>query len=103
MLNTVPNLVYAISGHEVKTVVVARRTLMYNRQALTADEVAIRAKAQAQTKAIARRVAADPVHRGMALLAAMAAGQVWLDTDVDTENMDRNWLSLASMGKAEDF
>ena len=37
---------------------------------------AIRAEAQAQAEAIARRVAADPVHKGMALLEAMEAGQL---------------------------
>jgi 5-methylthioadenosine/S-adenosylhomocysteine deaminase len=74
--NIVPNLVYAGSGHEVKTVIVAGQTLMRDRQVLTADEAAIRAEAQAQAKAIARRLAADPVHQGMALLKAMEAGQL---------------------------
>ena len=72
----VPNLVYAASGHEVKTVMVAGRMLMRDRQVLTADEATIRAEAQAQAEAIARRVAADPVHKGRALLAAMEAGQL---------------------------
>jgi len=74
--NIVPNLVYAGSGHEVKTVMVAGRVLMHNRQVLTADEDAVRAEAQAQAEAVARRVAADPVHKGMALLEAMKAGQL---------------------------
>jgi len=33
-------------------------------------------KAQAQAKALAQRVAADPVHKGMALLEAMEAGRL---------------------------
>jgi 5-methylthioadenosine/S-adenosylhomocysteine deaminase len=74
--NIVPNLVYAASGHEVRDVMVAGRFLMRDRRVLTADEAAIRAEAQAQAEALARRVAADPVHREMALMAAMAAGQL---------------------------
>jgi 5-methylthioadenosine/S-adenosylhomocysteine deaminase len=74
--NIVPNLVYSASGHEVKTVMVAGRVLMRDRQILTADEAAVRAEAQAQAEALAQRVAADPVHEGMALLAAMKAGQL---------------------------
>jgi 5-methylthioadenosine/S-adenosylhomocysteine deaminase len=74
--NIVPNLVYAGSGHEVRDVLVAGRVLVRDRQVLTADEEAIRARAQDQAEALARRVAADPVHQGMALLEAMEAG--WL-------------------------
>ena len=74
--NIVPNLVYAGSGHEVKTVMVAGRVLVRDRQVLTADEAAIRAEAQEQAEELARRVAADPVHEDMALLAAMGAGQL---------------------------
>jgi len=33
-------------------------------------------KAQAQAEALAQRVAADPVHKGMALLEAMEAGRL---------------------------
>jgi 5-methylthioadenosine/S-adenosylhomocysteine deaminase len=72
--NIVPNLVYAASGHEVKTVIVAGQVLVRDGQVLTADEAAVRAEAQSQAEAIARRVAADPVHTEMALLAAMRAG-----------------------------
>jgi 5-methylthioadenosine/S-adenosylhomocysteine deaminase len=72
----VPNLVYAANGHEVKTVMVAGRVLMRDRQVLTADEAAIRAQVQEQAEAVARRVAADPVHKGMALMKAMEAGQL---------------------------
>jgi 5-methylthioadenosine/S-adenosylhomocysteine deaminase len=74
--NIVPNLVYAASGHEVKTVLVAGRVLVRDGQVLTADEAAVRAETQVQAEAVARRVAADPVHREMALLAAMEAGQL---------------------------
>jgi 5-methylthioadenosine/S-adenosylhomocysteine deaminase len=74
--NIVPNLVYAASGHEVKTVMVAGQFLMRDRQVLTLDEDAILAEAQDQARAVADRTAADPVHRGMALLAAMEAGQL---------------------------
>jgi 5-methylthioadenosine/S-adenosylhomocysteine deaminase len=69
--NIVPNLVYAASGHEVKTVMVAGKVIMRDRVVLTADEAAIRAEAQVQAEAVARRVAADPVHKEMALLEAM--------------------------------
>jgi hypothetical protein len=55
---------------------VAGRVLMRDRQLLTADEATVRAEAQAQAEAVAHRVAADPVHKGMALLAAMEAGQL---------------------------
>ncbi len=74
--NIVPNLVYAASGHEVKTVMVAGRILMRDRQVLTTDETAVRAEAQAQAEAVAQRVASDPVHKSMALLAEMEAGRL---------------------------
>jgi 5-methylthioadenosine/S-adenosylhomocysteine deaminase len=72
--NLVPNLVYAASGHEVRDVVVAGRILVRNGQVLTADEAAVRAEAQSQAEDVARRVAADPAHAGMDLLAAMDNG-----------------------------
>ncbi len=75
--NIVPNLVYAGSGHEVKSVMVAGRVLVRDRRVLTADEdAAVRAEAQAQAEAVARRVAADPVHESMALLEAMRADRL---------------------------
>jgi 5-methylthioadenosine/S-adenosylhomocysteine deaminase len=74
--NLLPNLVYAASGHEVKTVMVAGQVLVCDGQVLAADEDAVRAEAQAQAEALAQHVAADPVHKGMALLAAMEAGQL---------------------------
>ena len=76
MRNIVPNLVYAASGHEVKTVMVAGQVIMQDREVLTADEASVRAGAQRHAEAVARRVVADPVHRGMALMAAMEAGQL---------------------------
>jgi len=69
--NIVPNLVYAGSGHEVKTVMVAGKVLVRDEEVLTTDEGAVRAEAQTQAEEVARRVAADPVHKGMALLEAM--------------------------------
>ena len=74
--NIVPNLVYAGSGHEVKTVMVAGTVLVRDGEMLVADEAAVRAQAQAQAEEVARRVTDDPVHRGMALLGAMEAGQL---------------------------
>jgi 5-methylthioadenosine/S-adenosylhomocysteine deaminase len=74
--NIVPNLVYATGGHEVKMVMVAGQVLVDDDVVITADENDVRAEDQAQAKAVGRRVAADPVHKGMALLAAMGAG--WL-------------------------
>jgi len=74
--NIVPNLVYAASGHEVKTVMVAGRTLVQEGVVLTADEEAVRAEAQMQAEMVAQQVAADPVHKGMALLEAMEGGQL---------------------------
>lgn len=74
--NIVPNLVYAASGREVTDVMVAGRWLMRQRTLLTADEDAARAEAQEQAHLLAARVAADPVHEGMALLDDMAAGRL---------------------------
>lgn len=74
--NIVPNLVYAGSGHEVATVIVAGRVLVCDGRVLTVDETAVRDAAQVEADKIARRVAADPVHAGMALLEPMAKGQL---------------------------
>jgi 5-methylthioadenosine/S-adenosylhomocysteine deaminase len=74
--NIVPNLVYAGSGHEVKTVMVAGQVLVRDGEVPVADEAAVRAEAQAQAEDVARRVAADPAHKEMALLEAMEAGQL---------------------------
>jgi len=74
--NIVPNLVYAASGHEVKTVMVAGHILVQDGQVLTMNEAAIVAEAQQQASELAQQVAADPVHQEMALLSAMRAGQL---------------------------
>jgi len=74
--NIVPNRVYAGSGHEVKTVMVAGKELVRDWVVLTADETAVRTEAQVQAEAVSQRVAADPVHRAIALLEAMEAGRL---------------------------
>ena len=51
---------------------VAGKELVRDGRVLTVDETAVRGEAQAQ----AQRVAADPVHEGMALLESMEKG--WL-------------------------
>jgi len=55
---------------------VAGKALVRDGRALTVDETAVRGEAQAQAEALAQRVAADPVHEGMALLESMEKG--WL-------------------------
>jgi 5-methylthioadenosine/S-adenosylhomocysteine deaminase len=72
--NIVPNLIYAATGREVVTVMVAGKILVQDGDVLTVDEDIIRANAQTHAEAVARRVAADPLHKGMALLMAMDAG-----------------------------
>jgi 5-methylthioadenosine/S-adenosylhomocysteine deaminase len=74
--NIVPNLVYAGSGHEVKTVLVAGKVLLENGRLQTIDETAVVAAAQEQANLLAQKVAADPAHKNLALLAAMKAGQL---------------------------
>jgi 5-methylthioadenosine/S-adenosylhomocysteine deaminase len=80
--NIVPTLVYAGSGHEVKTVMVAGVVRVRDGEVLVANadgiraEAAVRAEAQVQAEDVARRVAADPVHRETALLEPMAKGQL---------------------------
>ena len=72
--NIIPNLVYAGSGHEVKTVMVAGKILVEDGQVLVADEFAIREEAQARAEAIGRRVSADPLHHDLTLMQAMKRG-----------------------------
>ncbi len=72
--NLVPNLVYAASGHEVTHVMVAGRMVMRDRRILTVDEEEVRGEAQRRAQEVARRVAADPEARNLALLRPMAAG-----------------------------
>ena len=74
--NIVPNLVYAATGHEVDSVMVAGRFLMRGRRILTADETAVRRDAQEAADEVMRRVLADPDHRKLALLDAMRDGRL---------------------------
>ena len=76
MRNILPNLVYAGTGHEVKLVMVAGKILMRDQKILTADERVVHTEAQVEAEAIVQKVAADPVHKGLALLAVMEAGQL---------------------------
>jgi 5-methylthioadenosine/S-adenosylhomocysteine deaminase len=72
----VPNLIYAGTGKEVQTMIVAGRVVMRDRQVLTLSEAQVRAEAQHQAELLAERVARDPLHRDLALLSAMRAGQL---------------------------
>ncbi|MGD8489255.1 MAG: amidohydrolase family protein [Anaerolineae bacterium] len=74
--NIVPNLVYAATGAEVRTVMVAGRVIVEEGRVLTLDEAQVRAEAQTQAQRLARQVITDPLHRDLALLAAMEAGQL---------------------------
>ncbi len=74
--NIVPNLVYAATGKEVDLVMVAGRVLVRNGAVLTADEEAAREEAQLYAEEVASSVRRDPVHRDMALMDAMARGQL---------------------------
>lgn len=55
---------------------VAGKVLVRDGEVLIADEAAVRAVVQAEAEEVARRVAADPVDREMALLGAMNTGQL---------------------------
>ncbi len=55
---------------------VAGRFLMRNRQMQTMDAADVMATAQREARLLSREVAADPLHREMALLTAMEAGQL---------------------------
>jgi 5-methylthioadenosine/S-adenosylhomocysteine deaminase len=72
----VPNLIYAGTGKEVRTMIVAGRVVMRDREVLTLSEAEVRADAQHQAELLADRVARDPLHRDLALLSAMRAGQL---------------------------
>jgi len=74
--NIVPNLVYAATGHEVDSVMVAGRFLMRDRELLTANEGDVRGAAQEAAEEVSRRVLADPQHRDLALLDAMRRGDL---------------------------
>jgi 5-methylthioadenosine/S-adenosylhomocysteine deaminase len=72
----VPNIIYAGTGKEVQTMVVAGRIVMRDREILTLSESEVRREAQQQSALIGQRVAADPLHRDLSLLSAMQAGQL---------------------------
>jgi len=72
----VPNLVYAGTGKEVSTVVVAGRVLVRNRAVLTLDEGAVREQAQEQAERVGHSVAQDPLHHELALMRAMREGNL---------------------------
>jgi 5-methylthioadenosine/S-adenosylhomocysteine deaminase len=72
----VPNLVYAGTGKEVQTMVVAGRIVMRDREVLTLSESEVCAEAQRQAELVGKRVAEDPLHRDLSLLSAMQAGQL---------------------------
>jgi 5-methylthioadenosine/S-adenosylhomocysteine deaminase len=72
----VPNLVYAATGKEVQTMMVAGRIVMRNREVLTLVESEVCAEAQHQAELVGERVAQDPLHRDLNLLSAMQAGQL---------------------------
>ncbi len=72
----VPNLVYAATGKEVQTMVIAGRIVMRDRQVLTLVESEVCAEAQHQAELVAERVSQDPLHRDLDLLSAMQAGQL---------------------------
>lgn len=72
----VPNLVYAGTGREVRTVMIDGQIVMRDGVILTVNDEAIRKDAQIEAEKVARRVAADPDHQGLALLKPMALGQL---------------------------
>ncbi|MCP5149576.1 MAG: amidohydrolase family protein [Ectothiorhodospiraceae bacterium] len=72
----VPNLVYAGTGKEVRTVVVAGRVVVRDREVLTLDVEAVMDRAQAEGERIARAVAADPLASDLALARATDAGRL---------------------------
>jgi hypothetical protein len=49
---------------------------MRDQKILTADERVAHAEAQVETEAIAQKVATDPIHKSLALLAVMEAAQL---------------------------
>ena len=71
-----PNRVYAANGSKVRTVMAAGGVLVRDHVALTAAEDDVRAEAQYQAEALARRAAPESVHEGMALLEARETGQL---------------------------
>ena len=76
MRNIVPNLVYAATGKEVHTVVVAGKIVVTEHQALTLAKDTIRDEAQQQAERIADAVVKDPSHQGLRLMEAMGTGRL---------------------------
>jgi 5-methylthioadenosine/S-adenosylhomocysteine deaminase len=72
----VPNLIYAGTGKEVQTVIVAGRVIMRDREVLTLSEPEVRAEAQHHAQRIGGLVAKDPLHKELVLLSAMSAGRL---------------------------
>ena len=72
----VPNIVYAATGREVTTVMVAGKVLVRDGEVLSMDGAAIRRNAQIYAERVAANVAADTVHKVMALLQPMAEGKM---------------------------
>lgn len=72
--NIVANLVYATTGHEVDSVIVAGRFLMHARRILAVDEEDVRREAQEAAEEVSRRVLADPRRKELALFDAMRDG-----------------------------
>lgn len=70
----VPNLVYAATGREVRTVMVDGRVLVRDGGVLTMDAAEVVATAQAEAERVARAVGADPLARDLSLAAATEAG-----------------------------
>lgn len=70
----VPNLVYAGTGREVTDVMINGRFVVKSRVIQTVDETMVRENAQIEAEKVAANVAADPVHKTMALLEPMRAG-----------------------------
>jgi 5-methylthioadenosine/S-adenosylhomocysteine deaminase len=68
--------VYAASGHEVKSVMVAGKLLVEDDQVLTVNEDAILAEAQAQAQQLEQRVKADSAHQKLVLMEVMAKGKL---------------------------
>ena len=74
--NIVPNLVYAATGKEVHSVVVAGKFLVRDHQPLTLKADKIRNDAQQHAERIAHAVRQDPSHHCLQLMHAMQNGQL---------------------------
>lgn len=72
----VPNLVYAGTGREVRSVMVDGQFLIREGTILAVNDAAIREQAQLEAQKVARNVAADPIHQELALLKSMVQGQL---------------------------